>query len=333
MGAKHHRFRILRTETILHDSRPHPARGAELGDLFEKVVVQIPEERQPLREIIDANPALDGFFDVTNAVGDRERQFLHSGRARLADVVAGDRHGVPARNLARAEFDHVGDDSQRRARRANPFLLRDVLLEHVVLDRSADALPRNSVALGYDQVHRKQNRRRAIHRHRSGDPVERNSIEQRRHVVHGRDRNPFASHFAERAFVVGVVAHQRRHVERGGQPILALSEQEVEARVGVLGKSETRELAHRPQPPAIHRAVHTACVRKLAGVAERVVVRSGHVVGRVERVEFHVGHGRETDRTLACLLVGRLEPFLFVFVAHRTDSQRFSSTLPAITRR
>ena len=311
MRSQHHRFRILRAEAILHDSRPHPARGAELGDLFEKIVVQVPEERQPLREVVDSDTALDGFLDVADAIGKRECQLLHGGRAGLADVVAGDRHGMPARNLARAELDHVGDDSQRRTRRANPFLLRDVLLEHVVLNRAADAIPRNSVALGHDQVHREQNRRRAIHRHRRGHAVERNSIEQRRHVVDGRDRHALASNFAERAFVVGVVAHQRRHVERGREPVLALAEQEVEARVGVLGQAEAGELAHRPQAPAIHRAVHAARVRELAGVAERVVVRAGHVVGRVERVELHVGHGRETDRALARLLVGRLEPMSF----------------------
>ncbi len=331
MRSQHHRFRILRTETVLHDSRPHPARGAELGDLFEKIVVQIPEERKPLREVVNGDPALDGLIDVADAVGNRERQLLHCSRAGLADVVAGDRHGVPARNLARAEFDHVGDDSQRRSRRANPFLLRDVLLEHVVLDGAADAIPRNPVALGYDQVHREQDRRRTIHRHRSGDAVERDSIEQRRHVVNRRDRDAFAPNFAERAFVVGVVAHQRRHVEGGREAVLPLAEQKVEARVGVLGESEARELAHRPQASAIHRAVHTACVRKFAGIAERVVVRAGHVVGRVQWVEFHVGHGRETDRAFARLLVGRLKPFLFV--AHRNVLTGFSSTLPAITKR
>ena len=62
--------------------RAQIARGAELGDLFEKVVVQIPEERQPLRELIDTDPPLDRLIDVADAVGNRERQFLHRGRSR-----------------------------------------------------------------------------------------------------------------------------------------------------------------------------------------------------------------------------------------------------------
>jgi hypothetical protein len=34
----------LRLETFAHDSCPHPARGAELGDLFEQVIVRVEEE-------------------------------------------------------------------------------------------------------------------------------------------------------------------------------------------------------------------------------------------------------------------------------------------------
>ena len=46
---------------------------------------------------------------------------------------------------------------------------------------------------------------------------------------------------------VGVVAHQRRHVERGAQAGLAVVEQVAEALVGLLGGAEAGELAHRPQ--------------------------------------------------------------------------------------
>ena len=49
--------------------------------------------------------------------------------------------------------------------------------------------------------------------------------------------------------VVGVVAHQRGHVERGREAGLAVLEQVVEALVGLLAGAEAGELAHRPQPP------------------------------------------------------------------------------------
>ncbi len=37
---------LLRLEAFAHDLRPHPARGAELGDLFEQVIVRVEEERE-----------------------------------------------------------------------------------------------------------------------------------------------------------------------------------------------------------------------------------------------------------------------------------------------
>ncbi len=36
------------------------------------------------------------------------------------------------------------------------------------------------------------------------------------------DRDTLAAHLAQRAGMVGVVAHQRRHVERRGEPRLAV---------------------------------------------------------------------------------------------------------------
>ena len=45
---------------------------------------------------------------------------------------------------------------------------------------------------------------------------------------------------------------------------LAVVEQVAEALVGLLGGAEAGELAHRPQPPAVHRRVHAARERELA---------------------------------------------------------------------
>src|SRR5208282_5742213 len=288
MRAQHHRARVLRAEALLHYVRPHAARRAKLRHFFEEVVVEVPEERKARREIIYRQTPPDGLFDVADAVGYRERQLLHGGRACLADVVAGDRHRVPARNFARAELDHVRHHSNRRTRRRNPFLLRDKLLEHVVLDRAAHAIPRHALPLRHDQVHREQDRRGTVHRHRGADLVERNPIEQPHHIVNRGDRNAFTPDLAFGALVVGVIAHQRRHVESGRKPILPLREQVMEPLVGVFGQAEARELAHRPEPPTIHRAINTARVWIFSRVGERLVVTAAHILGRVERVQLHV---------------------------------------------
>ena len=91
----------LRAEALAHERRPHAARGAQLGDLLEEVVVQVEEERQPRREVVDVEAALDRRLHVADAVGERERELLHRRRAGFADVVAADRHRVPARRVLR----------------------------------------------------------------------------------------------------------------------------------------------------------------------------------------------------------------------------------------
>jgi hypothetical protein len=62
--------------------------------------------------------------------------------------------------------------------------------------------------------------------------------------------------------------HQRRHVEGRGEPRLPVVEQVAEALVGLLRGAEARELAHRPQAPAVHRRVDAARERELAGLAD-----------------------------------------------------------------
>src|SRR5712671_4535441 len=137
MRAQHHRAWILRAETLLEEARPHPAARAQLGNLFKKIAMQIPEEGETRGEVIDVDTAIDGVLHITEAIGDREGEFLHRSRAGLANVIAGNRHWMKARCLLGAELDHVGDDAQRWRGRANPFLLRGEFLEHIVLNRSA----------------------------------------------------------------------------------------------------------------------------------------------------------------------------------------------------
>ena len=86
--------------------------------------------------------------------------------------------------------------------------------------------------------------------------------------------------------MVAVVAHQRRHVEVGREPSLALLDQVLEALVGVLGRAEARDLPHRPQPPAVHRRVRPAGIRILSGKPDVLERRVGDIergVGALER--------------------------------------------------
>ena len=109
--AQHPRARIFRVEVLAHDARPHAARGAELGDLFEKIVVRVEEEGEARREFVDVEPGVDGGLHVGHAVGEGEGDFLHGGRSGLAHVVAGDGNGVPLGDFVGGPGKHVGDDA------------------------------------------------------------------------------------------------------------------------------------------------------------------------------------------------------------------------------
>ena len=234
--------------------------------------MEVEEERQPRSEAVDVEPAFDRRLHVADAVRQREGQLLRRGRAGLADVVARDGDGMPARRLAGAELDHVDDDAHRRRRRRDPFFLRDELLEHVVLDGAAQLVQRNVAALRHGEVHRQQDAGAAVHRHRGGHAVERNVGEQRFHVRQGGDGDAFAADLAEGARVVGVVAHERRHVEGRREPCLPLFEQELEALVRILRRPEAGKLAHGPELAAIHARVGAARERILARMPKLVVV-------------------------------------------------------------
>ncbi len=89
--------------------------------------------------------------------------------------------------------------------------------------------------------------------------------EQRLHVVLGVDGDTGPPDLSLRPGVVGVTAQQRRHVERGRQPVTAGTEQLLEAAVRVRGRAEPRELTHRPQAGAVHGGVGPSRVGVLAG--------------------------------------------------------------------
>jgi hypothetical protein len=164
LGVEAHQQRALRLGAVAlaQHPRPDPPGRAVLGDLLEEVDVRVEEERQPRRELVDVQPARDRVLDVGEPVGQREGELLGGGRSRLADVVARDRHRVPARHGAGAPLDHVDHQPHRGLRREDPLLLGDVLLEDVGLDRAAQPLGGDALALGHAHVLGEHDRGRAF---------------------------------------------------------------------------------------------------------------------------------------------------------------------------
>ena len=100
------------------------------------------------------------------------------------------------------------------------------------------------------------------------DLTERDPRKQPLHVGDRVHRHALPAHLPEAAGMIGVVAHQAGHVERRREAGLAVIEQVAEPRVGLLGRTEPGELAHRPQPAAIHVGVDAPGVGELAGHAD-----------------------------------------------------------------
>src|SRR5207245_9732335 len=62
--------------------------------------------------------------------------------------------------------------------------------------------------------------------------------------------------------------------------------------VGVLAGDVTGDLAHGPELPAVHRGIDAAGVRKLARVAELLVVaEAAQVLGGIKRLDWHPRDG------------------------------------------
>src|SRR5262249_16203106 len=155
----------------------------EFRYLLEEVVVNIEEEREARSEVVDRKRALEARLDVADAVGDRECELLSGCRTRFSNVIAADGYRVPARKLLRAELDHVGDDAHGRAGREEPWVLRDELLETVVLDRASNAGAWDSADVGERDVEREQDDRWPIDRHRRRDFGEWDVLEEDIHVA------------------------------------------------------------------------------------------------------------------------------------------------------
>src|SRR6267143_3611238 len=84
--------------------------------------------------------------------------------------------------------------------------------------------------------------------------------------------------------MVGVVAPQRREVERHRQAGLAVLQQELVPLVRIGRAAEAGELPHRPELAAVHRRMNAAGERILTGVPE--------LPFRIEAIEIRGGVDR-----------------------------------------
>ncbi len=245
--------------------------------------MRVEEERQLRREGVHLEPGPAGRLDVRDAVGEGKRHLLHRRTAGLADVVAGDRDGVPARHRLPAVREDVRDQPHRRPRREDVGAARDVLLEDVVLGGARQRRRAHALAAGDGDVQGEEDRRGGVDRHRRGHAVERDALEQVLHVLQRGDGHADLAHLAARDRRVRIVTHLCGQVEGDRETGLSLVEQEAVTLVGLRGRAEARILAHRPQPRAIATRVDAARERELARRLARAV--GGDVGGSVHALD------------------------------------------------
>jgi len=200
--------------------------------------MRVKEKGKLRHKLIDVEAPAYSPFDVLHAVAQSEGQFLNRGRAGLPDVIAADRNGIEFGCVLDAEFERVDHQPHRRFRRIDVFLLRDVFLQDVVLERAGNCLPVRALLFRNGQIHRPNDRGRRIDGHGGRDIRQRNFIKEHFHVGERADGHAALADFSFGERVIGVVAHQSGQVESRGEAGLALREEIAEALVGVFGGSK-----------------------------------------------------------------------------------------------
>ena len=131
----------LGAKALAHGFVPNPARRAILGNFLEEIAVGVEEEGKPRAKLIHIQPAAHAPFHVLDAVAQCEGQFLDRCRTGFADVISADGDGVELRRVLGAELEGINHQPHGRFGRIDVFLLRDVFLEDIVLNRARNFLP------------------------------------------------------------------------------------------------------------------------------------------------------------------------------------------------
>ena len=241
-------------------------------DLFENVVVSVPEEGQTTREIIDVHAGLDSGINISDTIGNRERDFLRSGGTSLTDMITGNRNRIPFRNVLRAILKDVRDDTHRRLRREDVRAAGSILFQDIVLDRAAQLVSRNALFLSNSDVHAEENGRRSVDRHRRGNLAKVDLVKQNFHIGEGVDSNADLADLALGNRIIGVITNLRRKIESAGKARAAVRDQITITLVGSFRRREASIHTHGPETAAIHGRLNATRERILTGEADLFIV-------------------------------------------------------------
>src|SRR5258708_11930234 len=209
---------LFGAEAVFHQPVPDFARGAELGDLLEEIVVGIEEEAEPGTKVIHVQAAATSPLHVLHAVIDGECQLLQRRGTGFADVISADGNAVELGSELGSELESINHQPHGWRGRIDVFLLRDVFLENVVLKGAGNFLPVGPLLFRHHQIHGPQDRGRRVDGHGDRGLFQINAVEQYLHVFQRIYGHAAPADFAFAGRMVGVVAHQRRQIQRDRKP-------------------------------------------------------------------------------------------------------------------
>ena len=238
--------------------------------------------------------------------------------------------------MARAIFDGVADQLDRRLDREDPGAAADHLLEDIVLGRAAQGGDVVAALLRHGEIHGDHDGGGAVDGERYGDLVEIDAVESDLEIAQAVDRHADPPDLAFRGRVVAVQPALGRQVEGDVEAGVAGLDQVVEALVGCLRVAEAGILAHRPGPPAVHVAMDAAGEGIFAGlflarpVAAAASVAAIQVGCGIDRLHLDAGVGEDRLHAPWQIAVGQIE-FAFdvsgQFLGHRATFSSIYRTM------
>src|SRR5919107_1909173 len=282
MEAHAHRLGLLGAEHFLHHLGVGPANRPELGDLFEEVGLRDKEEREPGRKLVHVETSACHVLHEGLCISQGKSYFVQRATPGFRDVIAADVDWVIAAHVASTIHDSVAHDTHARADRVDPLLLGRVLLKDIVLNGARELVKVVSTLFCQRHVHREQDPGARIYGHGDAGLFQVYAVKQRLHVVEYIDRHAFAADLPPAHTVVGVIAHQGRHVEVYRQAGLPLAGQVLQTFVGFGPGSETGDLAHGPRTSPVHGRVRAPGERIASGEPDLFPRRVGDVRRRVD---------------------------------------------------
>src|SRR5260370_42301729 len=107
MATHHPGTRVFGSITLTHQSGPQSPSCTKFSNFLKEVIMHIEEEREAWGKFIDLQATYQCSIYIGQTISDGKGQFLHSGRSGLANMVAADTDGIPARHMARPELNSI----------------------------------------------------------------------------------------------------------------------------------------------------------------------------------------------------------------------------------